>query len=218
MATPPSRPGRASSVAVGLSMLLVDPPFLRRLPWGKPGQRTGRDIIRDDGPCCNPNVVANLDRSIEDSVHAGPDVATDPGPALRLARLVREVRGDVAGRDVRTLPHLRVADVREVRDLLAGADRHVLDLDEGADLRSLADHARRPDVGERPYLGASLEADAAADHRVRVHDDVGLDLDVRLDPGGGRVDDRHAREHVRLVDAVAEGRRGKAGLGAGVHA
>src|SRR3954451_21562935 len=117
MATPPSRPGRASSVAVGLSMLLVDPPFLRCLPRGKPGKRAGRDIIRDDGPSCNPNVVANLDRRIKDSVHAGPAVAADPGPALRLARLVREIRRDVAGSDVLTLPHLRVADVREVRDL-----------------------------------------------------------------------------------------------------
>src|SRR5213076_3413897 len=122
VATPPSRPGRASSVAVGLSMLLVDPPFLRRLPRRKPGQRTGRDIIRDDGPRCNPNVVANLDRSTEDSVHAGPDVAPDPGAAFRLPRLVGEVRGDVAGSDVRSLPHLGVADVREVRDLRSGAD------------------------------------------------------------------------------------------------
>src|SRR5215831_1689561 len=89
--TPPSRPGRASSVAVGLSMLLVDPAFLRRLPRGKPGQRTGRDIIRDDRARCNPSVVANLDRGIEDSVHAGPDVAADLGAALRLTRLMREV-------------------------------------------------------------------------------------------------------------------------------
>src|SRR5215475_412910 len=79
-----SRPGRGSSVAVGLSMLVVDPSFLCRLSRGKTGQRTGRDIIRDDGSRCNPNVVANLDRSIEDSVHAGPDVAADLRPALRL--------------------------------------------------------------------------------------------------------------------------------------
>src|ERR1043166_3380477 len=144
MTTPPSSPGRASSVAVGVSMVLVDPAFLRLLPWGKSGQRTRRDIIRDDGPGCNPNVVANLDRSTEDSVHTGPDVATDSRPALRLAGLVREVGGDVAGRDVRPLPHFGVTDVREVRDLRAGADGGVLDLDERPDLRSLADHAARP--------------------------------------------------------------------------
>src|ERR1043166_2715310 len=129
MTTPPSSPGRASSVAVGVSMVLVDPAFLRRLPRGKAGQGTGRDIIRDDGPCCNPSVIANLDRSTEDSVHTAPDVATDSRAALRLARRVREVGGDVAGRDVRALPHLGVADVREVRDLRAGTDRGVLDLD-----------------------------------------------------------------------------------------
>src|SRR4029077_405498 len=107
----------------------VDPPFLRRLSLRKTGQRTGRDIIRDDGPRCNPNVVANLDRSIEDSVHAGPDVAADPGTPFQLVRLLRVVRGDVPGGDVRTLPHLRVADVREVRDLGTGANSGVLDFD-----------------------------------------------------------------------------------------
>src|SRR5262245_20037467 len=112
---PPSRPGKASSVAVGLSMLLVDPSFFRRLPRGKPGQRTGRDIIRDDGACCNPTVVSDLDRGIEDSVHPGPDVAADLRPLLRHAGLVLEIRGDVAGRDVRPLADLRVSDVGEVR-------------------------------------------------------------------------------------------------------
>src|SRR5215472_13915995 len=96
LTTLPSRPGRASSVAVGLSMLLVDPPFFRRLPRGKPGQRTGRDIIRDDGARCNPTVVSDLDRGIEDSVHTGPDVAADLRPLLRHAGLVLEIRRDVA--------------------------------------------------------------------------------------------------------------------------
>ena len=131
---------------------------------------------------------------------------------------MREVGGDVAGRDVRSLAHLGVADVGEVRDLRAAADRRVLDLDEGADLRSLADHAHRPDVGERPDLGAALDAHAAADHRERVHDDVGLDLDAGLDPRRRRVDDRDAGEHVLLVDPVAQRGGGKRELDAGVHA
>ena len=47
---------------------------------------------------------------------------------------------------------------------------------------------------------------------------VGLELDVGLDPGRLRVDDRDAGEHVRLVDAVAK-RSGRVGeLGARVHA
>src|SRR5438105_1134184 len=138
--TPPSRPGSASSVAVGLSMLVVDPPFLCRLSRGKTGQRTGRDIIRDDGARCNPSVVANLDRRIEHSVHAGPDVAAYLRSSLRLAGHVAEVRGDVAGRDVRPLAHLGVSDVGEVRDLGTASDRRVLELDERADLCPLADH------------------------------------------------------------------------------
>ena len=47
---------------------------------------------------------------------------------------------------------------------------------------------------------------------------VGLELDVGLDPGRRRVDDRDAGEHVALVDAVAEHRRGLGELGARVHA
>ena len=39
--------------------------------------------------------------------------------------------------------------------------------------------------------------------------DVRLDLDVRLDPGRRRVDDRHPGEHVTLVDPVAQPRRGR---------
>src|SRR5215467_15535603 len=112
LTTRASSPGNASSVAVGLSMLLVDPAFLCRLPRRKPGQRSGRDIIRDDGSRCNPTVVADLDRGIEDSVHAGPDVAADLRPLLRHSGLVLEVRGDVAGRDVGPLSDLRVSDVR----------------------------------------------------------------------------------------------------------
>src|SRR5579884_373124 len=123
-----SSPGRGISVAVELSMLLVDPSFLRRLPRGKTGQRTGRDIIRDDCSRRNPGVVADLDRCKERIVDAGPDVAPDPRALLRLSRQVRQVRRDVAGRDVRPFSHLDVAEVRKVRNLGAAADCGVLDL------------------------------------------------------------------------------------------
>src|ERR1700747_3368351 len=96
-----SRPGSAISVAITLSMLVVDPPFLRLLPRGEPGQRSGGDIIRDDRTRRNPSVVTNVDRSTERIVDAGPDVVPDPGFRLRLARLVREVGGDVPRCDVR---------------------------------------------------------------------------------------------------------------------
>ena len=48
--------------------------------------------------------------------------------------------------------------------------------------------------------------------------DVGLELDVGVDPRRLRVDDRHAGEHVRLVDAVAQHRRGVGELDARVDA
>ena len=98
------------------------------LPWSpgaaaNPASEPGGTSSVMTDPGCNPSVVANLDRSNEVIVDAGPDVAADRRPPLRLARLVREVGGDVAGGDVRVLADLGVADVGEVRDLRAGADR-----------------------------------------------------------------------------------------------
>src|SRR5437588_6929616 len=99
----PSSPGRATSVALTLSIPIVDPPFLRLLPRGEPGERSRGDIIGDDRARCNPSIVANIDRSIERIVDTGPDVAADPRFRLRLARFVLEIGSDVPGRDVRVL-------------------------------------------------------------------------------------------------------------------
>ena len=44
-------------------------------------------------------------------------------------------------------------------------------------------------------------------------DRVGLELDAGLDPGRGRVDDRHAGQHVRLVHPVAQHGRRRGELG-----
>src|SRR5438105_15902532 len=133
-------------------MLVVDPAFLCLLPLREAGQRPRWNLSLDDRARCNPSIVANDDRSIERIVDTGPDVAADPGLRLRAARLVLEVRGDVPGSDVRVVADLRVADVGEVRHLGACADRRGLDLDEGADLRALADDGPRPYVGEVPDL------------------------------------------------------------------
>src|ERR1022692_1335351 len=211
----PSRPGSASS-AVRLSMLLVDPPFLRDLPWREPGERSGRDIIRDDRTRCNPSVVTDLHRSIERIVDTGPDVAPDPGLRLRFTGFVLEVRGDIPGGDVRVLADLGVPDVGEVRDLRAGADGRLLHLDEGADLCPLAENRARPDVGEGADLDAGRDPDVAPDDRERMDGDVRLDLDAGLDPRGAGIDDGDAGEHVHLVDPVAEGGRGGCQLDARV--
>src|SRR5579864_4219890 len=142
-------------------MLVVDPPFLRLLPRGEPGQRSRGDIIRDDRARCNPSVVTNVDRSIERIVDAGPDVAPDPGFRLRLPWLVLEVGGHVPRRDVRVLADFRVPDVGEMRHLRPGADRGRLDLDERPDLRALPDHRTGTDIGEGPDLDAARDADRA---------------------------------------------------------
>src|SRR3954469_18892981 len=132
LTTDPSRPGRAISAGVvRLSMLLVNPAFLGFLACREPGERPRGDIIGDDRTRRNPSVVANADRSIEHIVDTGPDVAADAGRALGLAGLVREVRGDVAGGDVRILADFGVTDVGKVRHLRPCADPGLLQLDEG---------------------------------------------------------------------------------------
>src|SRR5438552_4077581 len=77
-----SRPGRrGSSVVVAL---LIDIAVLGDLPRREACERPRRHIIRDDRPCRNPGVVADLDRSTKSIVDAGPDVAPDRGATLRL--------------------------------------------------------------------------------------------------------------------------------------
>src|SRR5215471_10020648 len=166
----PSRPGRASSV-VPVSTLVIDPSFFRRLPRREPRKRPGRDIFRYHRTRRKPHIVADLHRSIERIVDTGPDVAPDARHRLRLARLVLEVRRDVA-----------VADVGEVRDLRARADDGLLHLDEGADLRLARDGRARTDEGERPDLDSGRDRDRAADDGERMDGHVVLDLDVVVDP------------------------------------
>src|SRR5512132_444807 len=200
----PSRPGSASSVVVAVSMLFVDPAFLRDLAWREACQGARRNIFGNDCTGRKPSIVANLDRRIERIVDAGPDVAPDARGRLRLTGLVFEVRSDVAGGDVRILTDLGVADVGEVGDLRARADGGLLHLDEGADLRAFADRRPRADEGERADLDAGRDPDVAPNDRERVDGHVRLDLDAGVDPRRLRVDDRHAGEHMGLIDAVAQ--------------
>src|SRR5215203_1970077 len=104
-------------------------------PRSSDGERAGRDILGDDRSRRNPSTLANLDRSNECILDAGPDVARDRRAALRLPGFVRIVHGDVPRGDVRALADLGVADVREVRNLRPRAHARVLDLHERARLR-----------------------------------------------------------------------------------
>src|ERR1700747_1362047 len=96
----PSSPGSATSVAVTLSMLTVDPPFFCLLPRRHPIERPWGDIIRHDRARCNPSIVTNVDRCIERIVDTGPDVAPDPGLGLGDARRGLEVGRHVSRRGV----------------------------------------------------------------------------------------------------------------------
>src|SRR5262245_56594932 len=116
--------------------MLVNPAFLRYLAWRKTRQRASGYILRDHRAGCKPYVVSDLDWCDERIVNTRLDVAADPRALLAYTGFVREVDRDVAGGDVRVLPHLGVSDVREMRDLGAFSDPGVLDLDEGPCLRA----------------------------------------------------------------------------------
>src|SRR5690242_5724126 len=102
-----SSPGRRVSSVVALSTEIA---LFRDLLRRESSERFGRDIFCYVRPARNPCVIPDLDRGLESIVNAGPDVAPDLRPALGPAGLVREVRGDVAGGDVRVLADFRVAD------------------------------------------------------------------------------------------------------------
>src|SRR5262245_22840044 len=93
-----SSPGRRVSSVVALSTEIA---LFRDLLRREPSERFRRDIFCYVRPACNPCVVSDLDRGLEAIVNAGPDVAPDLRPALGAAGLVREVRRDIAGGDVR---------------------------------------------------------------------------------------------------------------------
>src|SRR5262249_19471220 len=95
-----SSPGRRVSSVVALSTEIA---LFRDLLRREPSERFRRDIFCYVRPACNPCVVPDLDRGLEPIVNPGPDVAPDPRSALRTTGLMGEVRGDVAGCDVRVL-------------------------------------------------------------------------------------------------------------------
>ena len=70
----------------------------------------------------------------------------------------------------------------------------------------------------RPDLRVCGDRGDAPQNRERVHDRLRLEQDGRLDPRRGGIGDRHARQHVREVDPVAQRGAGSGKLHAGVHA
>src|SRR5215210_8542534 len=138
-----SRPGSACSIVP-----LSTASFRDRLAGRETDERVLGDVVRDDRSRSSPRIVADSDRSNEHSVHCYTDVAADRRLALRQSGLMREVRGDRSCADVRTLPDLGVADVRQVRHFRVFPHKGLLQLDERPGLRSRREHRSRPKVTE----------------------------------------------------------------------
>src|SRR4249919_832701 len=209
-----SSPGSVCSIVP-----LSTSPFLVDL--FRPGDRqgAGRNIVGYHGAGRNPCVVADRDGGDERIVDTRPDVAPDRRPLLDARVLL--VRGDVPGCDVRVGSDVGVSEVRQMWHLRPLADARVLDLDEGSRRRTCFEQRTGPEVAERPDeralpdrrvdddrvrpdLGARRDACGATDHGERVDDGVGLEHCIGVDPCASGIDDRDSREHVRLVDPVAE--------------
>src|SRR5919197_3861070 len=215
-----SRPGSRVSSVVPLSTVAL----LDDLALPRDRKRSRREVLRDGRSCSDPSIVANLHGRNKDIVAAGMDVASDHGSLLPRPELRPVVRGDRARCDVRILTDVGVADVRQVRHFRSLPNAGVLDLDEGPYLDVGRQHGPRPQVGKRAYrrprpdvrvdddrMRADLRTGAndgpSPQHRERMDDGVGLDLDVRVDPGGGGIDDRDTCEQVPLDEAIAQDRR-----------
>src|SRR5207248_1337700 len=104
-----SRPGRGSvsSVVVAPS---TDIALLGDLLGWEACERSGGDVVRDDGSRRRPRIVANLDGRNKRIVDRRPDVPADPRSLFRAPGLVREVGGDRPRPDVRALADVGVAD------------------------------------------------------------------------------------------------------------
>src|SRR5215208_4862547 len=169
-----SSPGRRVSSLV-VVMLSTEIALFRDLPRRESGQRFGRDIFCYVRASCNPCVVPDLDRRLEAILDSGPDVAADLRPLFGTARRVREVAGDVSGRDVRAFPDLGVADIGQMGNLRPCAELGVLELDEGSGLRAATKDRAGTEVAE------GADRDVLADVRVD-RDDMRSDLGARSNP------------------------------------
>src|SRR5438874_498398 len=83
-------------------------------------QCPGWHVLGDRRACGRPGVVADGDRGHQRDVDPSVYVLADLGAVLVLPVVVG---GDGAGPEIRSLPHIGIADVGQVRDL--GARAHV---------------------------------------------------------------------------------------------
>ena len=165
----PSRPGSGQLSRPGFHACHRHPPC--RPGAARTRERAGRDVFRDHRTRRNPRVVADLDRSNERIVDAGPDVAADRRPAFGCPGSCVKFAVMLPARDVRVLADVGVADVGEVRHLRARADvREFLISTKVPDLRArcrgpcrgegnrTARRSHRPDRRRRDGVRADLGA------------------------------------------------------------
>src|SRR5438034_10050914 len=74
-----SSPGRRVSSVVALSTEIA---LFRDLLRREPSERFRWDIFSYVRPACNRCIVPDIDRSVEETVNAGPHLAADPRLAL----------------------------------------------------------------------------------------------------------------------------------------
>ncbi|OEI69381.1 hypothetical protein Cus16_1225 [Curtobacterium sp. ER1/6] len=208
----PSRLGRRRTGSV-----FLDPSVGVALRGVADRQRPGRYVLADGRTRAGVRPVPNPNRGDEHVVRAGADVRPDLGPVLVHAVVVRgdRVRADVGlladlgVADVRQVRDLAAASDDRVLRLDEGADLAPLAEDrartqvgEGADGGAVADdrEGRVDPVHHRAGTDLGVaERGVRPDHRAggdrrRAHElrpgqdlGVGLDRDVEVDPGRGRV-------------------------------
>src|SRR5215211_7199038 len=98
-----------SSLTVIALSTFVDVPLLRDLSRRETGERSGRDVVSDDGSRRRPRIVANLDRSNKCIVDRSPDVLSDLRPLLGLIGVVGEVGRDRPRADIGVFADVGVA-------------------------------------------------------------------------------------------------------------
>ncbi len=192
------------------------------------------DVVGQRGARRDVGAVGDVDRRDDDAVGADEAVPADARVVLRDPVVVGEDRpgpdvgpladGDVTGirevRDLRAVADRRVLRLDETADLPPRAERRP-----GPQVGVGADGGVGPDDGEVglgpadlgpvPHLavgegdlgaddGALADARRAEELAAREDGRVAADRHVRVDPGRGRVDDRHAVTHPPLADPPVE--------------
>src|SRR5919106_2532772 len=160
------------------------------------GERTGRDILGDDGPRARVRVVPDLHGSDQHRVAANPHAVADRRLVLATPVVIDRDRRRT---DVRILPNGGVADVGQMRNLAARTDHRLLDLDERSGLGALLQPRLGPQVAERPDLRAGPDPRGYSDAEGHVR----LGADRRVDKAGVGTDDRAARDGGRALQVGA---------------